>query len=145
MNFELCVECNQHPVYIKKRKLCGLCYNRLVKKEKLNQQKTSFSLPTIKKMDEKREINFIKNFFDNNSWVYHPAIFRLDGTNYEPDFYDGDRNVFIEVAGSRQAYHINKDKYKMFRVLYPKIELEIRREDGVLVDETNNRLSWLKP
>jgi len=54
-----------------------------------------------------------------------------DPTPYgkEMKFYDGERNIFIEVSGSRQAYHANKDKYRLFRELFPLISLEIRKSN----------------
>lgn len=72
------------------------------------------------------EIKFIENFFTHKNWIYHPVIFRLNGVNYEPDFYDGERNVFIEVSGTRQAFQANFDKYKLFIKTFPHIKFEVR-------------------
>ena len=56
---------------------------------------------------------------------------------YSPDFYDCERGVFIEVAGSRQRYHQAKDKYDSFQKYFPSINFEIRKIDGTILDETN--------
>lgn len=64
---------------------------------------------------------------------------------YSPDFYDGNRNVFIEVIGSRQAYDQNKEKYDLMKKIFPKIKFEIRTPDGALLEiGTNLRVVWPK-
>lgn len=83
-----------------------------------------------KKMKHQNEITFIRNFFHHDNWLYESVIFRLNREKYTPDFYDGERNVFIEVAGTRQAYHSNKEKYKLLIKIFPKIKFEIRKPDG---------------
>ena len=89
-----------------------------------------------------REVEFIKNFFSHSDWIHQPAQFRFDGTSYQPDFYDGYRNVFIEVAGTRQAYQQGKEKYDKFRKHYPKIKFEIRLPDGSLLNEESRNKGW---
>lgn len=56
---------------------------------------------------------------------------------YEPDFYDCDRNVFIEVAGTRQAFEANREKYHEFIKAFPQLNFEIRRTDGSLINLTD--------
>jgi hypothetical protein len=65
----------------------------------------------------------------------------LKETIYTPDFYDGERNVFIEVAGTRQAYHENKGKYQMMKKTYSRIILEIRQVSGSLID-IDKEVNW---
>ena len=82
----------------------------------------------------KREIQFVNTFF--NGREYRKAkSFKLnrDGmVRYTPDVYDVERDTYIEIVGSRQAYHANKEKYKMFRQCYPNIKFEIRHYTGQL-------------
>lgn len=131
----LCKECRSKPINYKKRSLCNGCYQRLRKNKKLkNIQSLRF-----------REKLFIKNFFNHNEWVREPVSFRLGDTFYTPDFYDGRRNAFIEVVGSRQAYHANKEKYQSLRSRFPKISFEIRTLDGALIEiDKNLRVMWPK-
>ncbi|MCJ7482641.1 MAG: hypothetical protein MUO31_06720 [Thermodesulfovibrionales bacterium] len=79
------------------------------------------------------EIEFIRSYFTHSNWIYHPANFKVNGSKYMPDFYDGERNVFIEVAGTRQAYYNNRAKYITFAATFPKLQFEIRYPDGVLL------------
>ena len=117
---DVCIKCNTEPVFVQKRGLCKKCYGKVCYREMLARN------PGLYKYRASSEIEFIKNFFTHKDWVYHPAIFRLDGCNYEPDFYDGKRNMFIEVSGTRQAFHANFEKYKLFIKNYPLINFEIR-------------------
>jgi len=144
MEKNLCIECNKRPVYIKKRGLCPLCYGRLRKKNKslINPEKHKYCKPTEEKMVHEREMEFVRNFFIHNNWIYQPANFKFNGQSYAPDFYDIETNMFIEVAGTRQAYHKNKEKYKTFREYYPKINFEIRLPDGSLFDEDSYHKGW---
>ena len=139
MKNNLCSSCNEFPVMNKKRQLCSGCY------QKLRRTEGAFLSPfnkkgdiTIKKTEHDCEILFTKNFFNHKNWQYSPTIFRLNGTSYKPDFYDGERNVFIEVSGTKQAYFANKHKYDKFRELYPKIKFEIRNTDGNIIDENKS-------
>ncbi len=94
---ELCIDCGKYPVAIKKRELCKKCYNNMIYYSK----KTNIDLDTEIRYD--KEIEFVRNFFTHKNWVYHPVLFRLKGSSYEPDFYDGERNVFIEVSGNQAS------------------------------------------
>lgn len=79
-----------------------------------------------------REQCFAKTFFNGRPFEI-PSFFRLshpEMNRYTPDFYDIERNVYIEVVGSRQAYHQNKEKYEVFQETYPGIAFELRRHTG---------------
>lgn len=120
----ICIKCKVKPIYVKKRKLCLKCYGQV--------RHIEYKERVGRKILYHSEVEFIKNYFTHNNWVYQPAIFRLNGVNYEPDFYDGERNVFIEVSGTKQAFQANFDKYKLFIKTYPLIKFEIRDIYGEL-------------
>jgi len=120
---DICINCKTKPVFIQKRRLCKECY-RLFYNNKLLQPLKNTRIYHVS------EIEFIKTFFKHQNWIYHPAIFRLNGVNYEPDFYDGERNIFIEVSATRQAFYANFEKYKLFIKTYPNIQFEVRDEQG---------------
>jgi len=143
-NIEICIECNEKPVLIKKRKLCVLCYGRLKNKTNrvVDPNNHQYCKATLKKHDLAREIKFIKNYFAHTNYIHQPATFRLNDTIYSPDFYDSVRNVFIEVAGTRQAYHRNKHKYKLMREIFPLINFEVRKTDGSLLNEDSRDKNW---
>ena len=135
---DLCINCKERPIHVKKRGLCKVCYGKFMYREGIDGNGGEH----IKKIKYSREMEFVKNYFSHKNWVYELVVFRLDGKNYTPDFYDGERNVFIEVAGTRQAYHANKESYMEFRETFPSFPLEVRTPDGQLLDEENERLSW---
>lgn len=144
---ELCSECREEPIINKKRQLGSRCYQRLRAtygyQLKGGEHRQPVSAITLVKYRNQREMKFIKNYFKHNNWQYEPATFRLNGEKYNPDFYDGERNVFIEVVGSRQAYDQNKAKYALMKKLFPKIEFEIRTPDGALLEIGDNlRVVW---
>lgn len=77
------------------------------------------------------EKRFVEAFFDHDDWEPQPGPYYLSNdTKYTPDFKDNKRGVLIEVVGTRQAFHNNKDKYEMFSREYPNLTLEFRAEDG---------------
>lgn len=79
---------------------------------------------------------FAKNFFKHENWKSQPVTINLGGYTYRPDFYDEERDVYIEVIGTRQAYHQNKAKYfKAKEILGDKFE--IRSVDGDMVTIKN--------
>lgn len=136
----LCISCKKRPIDIKKRGLCKKCYNKM-RYDGLGKFKEREDYPfsvdgrvTAGSVRYAKEIEFIRNFFDHKNWLYEPAIFRMDGLRYEPDFYDGERGVFIEVAGTRQAFSKNKEKYIKFTNDFPLLKFEIRHVDGTLID-----------
>jgi hypothetical protein len=134
----LCINCKTKPIQNKKRSLCYACY------QKLRNNGNDFSpdhkiLSAYDKIKHTAEMIFIKNYFKNNNWIYQPVIFKLNGDHYTPDFYDIENNIFIEVVGTKQAYHKNKEKYKKLVEFFPKINFEIRLESGEkLIDNMND-------
>ena len=58
------------------------------------------------------------------------GVFPLHRGGYTPDFHDETNNVYYEVIGSRQAFHLNKHKYLETRHKYPDTTLKIVRPDG---------------
>jgi len=139
---ELCIECKKRLIVIKSRKLCRGCYQALRRNNNLYNPEKALTRSTQQHVKAKREIEFIKNHFKHTDWLHEPAMFYLeDNSKYTPDFYDQRENIFIEVIGSRQAYHANKHKYKTLRKLYPMINFEIRTTDGELLNEVG-RIAW---
>ena len=143
---EICTECKKRPIYIKKRGLCLTCYRKF-RKEKgplININSYNYSSKHYAKNHNLRgEIEFVKNFFNHKNWIHHPGTFYFNGNDkYSPDFYDAERNCFIEVVGSRQAYHQNKEKYEKFRRFYPEMHFEIRQSDGSLLNENDRNKNW---
>lgn len=140
-----CIECHKRPIINKKRQLCSTCYQRLRKengpflKPQLNSAIKAG--PTVLAYENEGEIQFVKNFFQHSNWKHHPVTFRLqhNGNNirYSPDFYDGNRNVFIEVLRTRQRYHQAKEKYDLFRETFPMLNFEIRHPSGKIFDPKN--------
>lgn len=80
----------------------------------------------------KREKSFADSFFGGKGWKFQfqPRTFVLNGIKYTPDFYDVERDVYIEVVGSRQAYHQNKAKYELMKIFHPEVSLELRHHTG---------------
>ena len=73
-----------------------------------------------------KERHFAAVYFNHNEWRSQPTYFPLsDGSRYTPDFYDEKADEFIEVVGSRQAFHQGKAKYRLFRKCYPQLTLKI--------------------
>ena len=126
---EDCISCHERPIEIAKWRRCLRCYQSYRKKKGMkgrdNTKERTVAYPS--------EIDFIKSYFTHNNWQYHPAFFRLNGGSYEPDFYDGERNVFIEVAGTRQAFHQNLEKYREFLNTFPMLKFEVRNAKGGLI------------
>ena len=142
---DLCIKCKTKPVHIKSRGLCNVCVNRYYREEtKKKAPPEHDSLYRQNKIRFQSEIDFIRNFFTHSNWVYQPAHFRLDGGGYQPDFYDGERNVFIEVSGTRQAFYNNLEKYRVFIRTFPKLNLEIRRANGDLISLTETEGTYHK-
>lgn len=130
---ELCIKCNKEPILVKSRKLCSGCAQRFYQR-RFKQKNPSISGSRYDhKVRFNNEVDFIRNFFKHSNWTYQPATFRFNGEIYQPDFYDSERNMFIEVAGTRQAFHDNISKYRKFIKAYPKIGFEIRYTSGQLL------------
>ncbi len=136
----LCIECKKSPIDVKKRRLCLPCYQK-IRRELLRKNGTIEAFEFSPRLHI-REMEFVKNYFTHNNWFYNPVIFRLKSCRYEPDFYDNDRNVFIEVAGTRQAFEANKLKYLDFIKTFPHIKFEIRKYTGELIDVNAKQQFW---
>lgn len=157
MEKQICIICKRNPIGNKKRQLCFNCYQKLRKTGKLQGvrpyrsklaidqdglEDTITSRATVEKHEHVGELEFIKNYFRHFNWIPQPASFSLNGHKYTPDFYDGERNVFIEVSRTRQAYSANSRKYKLFRELFPKLRFEIRKPSGELLTEDSREKEW---
>ena len=137
---ELCICCKKREIQIKKRKLCGKCYGI----KRYRRELVTNTLTTKGRIVFKAEMDFVQSYFTHNNWLYQPANFRVGDSYYRPDFYDKERNVFIEVVGTRQAFHHNKEKYLAFRQAFPLLTFEIRAADGTLIDLDQPRQGWAK-
>jgi len=137
----VCKDCGEREVSIKKWELCSKCYMKKWKSGELSTTGDTRVRGQIPKDPEDlrtirvKELNFLRNYFDHGAWLYEPAVFKLKEENYTPDFYDQIRGVFIEVVGSRQAYHQRKKAYQELINLFPGIAFEIRTPDGKLFNE----------
>jgi len=78
-------------------------------------------------MINKREQEFLDKIADKDkTYIHHPQWFYLsNNTKYMPDFYCKEDDEFIEIAGTRQAYHANKDKYELLQKEYLGIKFKI--------------------
>lgn len=146
---ELCLDCNKEEIKVKKWKLCKRCYQRKYTKGALyGGLPFSASLerkckPTQMRILIDREFEFVRNFFSHDEWIRHPCVLRLsdNGSRYEPDFYDAKRNVFIEVAGTRQGWDQRKDKLESAMKRYPKLNFEARKVSGEQI-YLHERVNW---
>jgi len=137
----LCTACNKRPIENLKRRLCMKCYQQLRKKGKIIPGVRARHI--LQKEESIREMQFIKSYFTHQDWIYEPATFRVNDLKYTPDFYDMVRNMFIEVAGTRQAFHANKHKYGIIKECFPLIGFEIRLPNGNLLStDENGRYIW---
>ena len=127
---ERCIECKKRAVFVKKRQLCKRCYAKMYQYHHRRGEKLLKSYIPI----HTSEIEFIRNFFNHKNWLYHPTIFRMNDLRYEPDFYDNEHGVFIEVSATQQAFYANREKYQKFIETFAPLKLEIRRPNGELVD-----------
>lgn len=153
MENNLCVQCKKRPIFIKKWSLCAFCYGWTYRNGQIPKRGSTLkkqikcldsikSPQTINKYEHLGELEFARNFFTHNNWIPQPAQFSLNGLKYTPDFYDVETNTFIEVSRTRQAYSLNKAKYKLLRELFPKLNFEIRRPSGELLNEDSWDKAW---
>ena len=78
-----------------------------------------------------RERHFASVYFDHDNWTSQPKFFRLsNGTRYTPDFYDKEKDEYIEVVGTRSAYYQGRAKYALFQETYPELTLKILSYKG---------------
>lgn len=123
----LCIKCNSHPVYSKKYLLCGRCYGQRMSKS-IRGKRSKIAVVS--------EVEFAKRYFTHKNWICQPATFRLNiNTTYRPDFYDGVRNVFIEVSSCLGAFTQSYIKVSKVRQVFPAIKFEFRNILGELIDE----------
>ena len=140
---DYCVECKENTVAVAKYGLCMKCYQRARRKGVKSSAIIADCKPVEIKNRQNREMSFVKNFFNHNNWIHQPGIFRIDMFSYSPDFYDGNRNAYIEVAGTRQAYHANKSKIKQIKKAFPLINFEIRQVSGKEISiDSDDRIEW---
>lgn len=133
-----CIMCGEGYVHVQKSQLCRKCYGKEYYRRHWDNIKQHQTAP-----HHAREIEFTKNFFNHPNWIFQPARFKLTPTTaYTPDFYDQTTGMFIEVVGTKSAYHANKDKYKQLRQTFPSIPLELRLPNGQLLAQFKNRISW---
>ena len=145
MEKPICVACKIRDVWIKKHQLCSPCYQKNYRLRALQDvsKLPKFSFKAQKADKEKAEMVFVRNYFKHSNWLYKPGLFRFpNGARYEPDFLDLERNVWIGVSGTRQAYHQAKEKYEMFMSLFSCLKLEIRLPSGELLDEAEKGEKW---
>ena len=141
MNSVSCTICGRRKVVHKKRSLCNKCY---AKHYHLG------TLPPLSIEDatnNRKEKDFIKNYFRGRiNFVFQPASFEVIGYGkYTPDFYDQETGFFIEVAGTRQAYDLNHEKYIAFSRTFPSVLFEVRTSNGQIVDfslERQPNMTW---
>lgn len=85
----------------------------------------------VKGIRHAREREFALAHFAHDDWDCQPRAFELsDGTKYYPDFRDNKTGEFIEVIGSRQAFHKNKKKYLAFMAEYPSVRFSFYLHTG---------------
>lgn len=62
----------------------------------------------------------------NRQWEYPAKRFKVSPyTTYRPDFFLPNENLYVEVVGTRQAYHANRDKINAFKEQYKDIRFII--------------------
>ncbi len=136
-----CRVCKKRPIDVKKWGLCSRCYGYYQSTGKLGEAKKIASLQySASSIGFAREMRFARDFFNHKNWIYQPALFRFDEEKYSPNFFDGKEQTFIAVAGTRQAYHQNKEKYKKFRKFYESLKFEVRNVDGSLIEDADGNL-----
>ena len=59
----------------------------------------------------------------NTKWQYESKTFDLGNTTYTPDFYLSKIKKYIEVKGYKSE--VFKNKFKLFKKLYPRMKIEI--------------------
>ena len=59
---------------------------------------------------------------------FEPIRFKTSNSHYTPDFYCDENKTYYEVVGTRQAFHLNKHKYK--EIILRGIKFKIVNPDG---------------
>lgn len=74
------------------------------------------------------EIKYAEYLDKNNiKWEYESKTFDLGNTTYTPDFYLSEQNLYIEIKGYSSNVFVNK--FKLFKKLYPKVKINVLREE----------------
>ena len=77
------------------------------------------------------EIKYAKYLDKNNMvWQYESKTFDLGDTTYTPDFYLSELDKYIEIKGYWRGK--SKEKLKIFKMLYPKIKIELLMKPELL-------------
>lgn len=63
-------------------------------------------------------------------YVYPVNPIPVGKSTYRPDFYLPQNDLYVEVVGTRQAYSLNRKKYKEFSALYPDKKFVIVEKNG---------------
>lgn len=77
---------------------------------------------------------FAENFFKHDKWVSQPKPIDLGEYTYRPDFYDEERDMYIEVVGTKQAFYQNKFKYLKTIKIIGSEKFEIRDIAGRIIN-----------
>ena len=131
---EPCLQCGKMPIYIKSVGLCLSCYHHM-RYIKINKR--------IKKHFMAEE-KFLVEYGNSSKLIYEPCVFKFKGLKYRPDFYDPDTNEFIEIVGTRQRWHQNRDKLQSFQETFPKIKLKIYHMGFTPRSSNNHQLMCLR-
>ena len=76
-------------------------------------------------------------------WQYPVQSFKLSTSSYKPDFFLPEEKLYVEIIGTRQAYHRNKGKIEEFKRVYPQIQLIVLSPDGSPYPKKKNDLKHL--
>lgn len=74
-------------------------------------------------------------------YIFPVPMLNLDATRYRPDFYLPEKDLYIEVVGTRQAYHANKHKYEEFRRTHHDKNFQIVDRYGKIYPSLENFVS----
>lgn len=82
----------------------------------------------------------------NKLYFEQPKKFKLPmpHKSYRPDFYVVEDGTFYEVAGTRQAYSYNREKYKVFQQVYPWLKFKVVNPDGTDYQHRKPRVTKVK-
>lgn len=101
----------------------------------------------VYKMNDNERV-FARHLDDSGkTWFFEPKRFSLPAPfrHYTPDFYVVEENTYYEVAGTRQAFSLNRNKYEIFQRYYPNIKFKIVRPDATIYVAREKRSLSLAP
>lgn len=122
-NLKRCRKCQSEKIQIKKRCLCRKCNQKY-----MNLREKFIVI--------KSEREFYKNYPEPKNLIYHNTRFGFNNFTYEPDFYDFERDVFIEVFSTFEIYKQYKHRTKLFKKYFPNILIEFRYPNGLVIPES---------